>query len=301
MMRLCTLVTLMVAGCSLNEFTVNSTAPVMKIASQSFNEESDLQLAHDAIPAQLKTADGFLAASPKNMNLLEVVSQGYAEYAFGFLEDELEALPDDEKHTAERQTLTRRATGLYDRALAYALRYLVQCDKGFPAAFKKDLDATNAAAQRLKKDAVPGLFLAALSLASAINLNRDDLTRVVELPKAIALLKRVHELDPKFYNGGAAMSLGVVYSAQGKAMGGDPEGAKKLFEEADAVSGGKYLMTKVMMAKSYAVIVQDRALYESTLKAVLAAPPDLWPEQRLANELAKRRAARYLAHVEDYF
>jgi hypothetical protein len=34
---------------------------------------------------------------------------------------------------------------------------------------------------------------------------------------------------------------------------------------------------------------------------VSAPPHDIWPAQRLPNELAKKRAQRYLAHAEDYF
>jgi hypothetical protein len=60
-------------------------------------------------------------------------------------------------------------------------------------------------------------------------------------------------------------------------------------------------MTKVMFARTYAVVIQDRPLFESTLKGVLAAPADIYPEQRLANEIAKRRAKRYLDHAEEYF
>jgi len=55
------------------------------------------------------------------------------------------------------------------------------------------------------------------------------------------------------------------------------------------------------MARYYAVVTQDRALFESTLKEVLNTPANVYPEYRLANELAKRRAKRYLEHVEDYF
>ena len=61
------------------------------------------------------------------------------------------------------------------------------------------------------------------------------------------------------------------------------------------------VMAKVMFARFYAVVIQDRALFESTLKEVLATPANVFPQQRLANEIARRRAARYLAHVEDYF
>ncbi len=46
---------------------------------------------------------------------------------------------------------------------------------------------------------------------------------------------------------------------------------------------------------------QDRALYERLLKDVLAADADALPEQRLANELAKRRAALLLTRVGEYF
>jgi hypothetical protein len=275
------------------------TAPAIKAASVNFAKESDVELARLASPAQLKTADGFLVSSPTNELLLEVCAQGYVEYAFGFLEDDLDALPDDGKHDAERATLRARATDMYDRAFGYALR-LVD-DAPLAAALKKDAASVEAAAQRLGRGKAPGLFFAGLALASAINLNRTDLARVVDLPKAVALVKRAHELDPKFYNGGAAMTLGTVYSAQGKAVGGDPDAAKRYFDEAIAASDGKFLLTKVMMARFYAVVVQDRPLFESTLKAVVAAPPDLYPDFRLANELAKRRAARYLAHAEDLF
>ncbi len=289
------------AGCNLNEFTVSTTAPVLKEASKSFNAESDVTLAREAAPAQLKTVDGFLMASPKNRILLEIVSQGYIEYAFGFLEDDLESLPDDAAHAAEREMLTARATGLYDRALAFALRLIATDDRDFAAAFAKDVGTVEAEAAKLDHDSHMGLLFAGMALGSAINLNRNDVARVVDLPKAIALIKRSYQLDPKAHNATAAMVLGTVYAAQGKAMGGDPDLAKKYFDEAIAATGGRYLLARVMMARTLAVVLQDRALFESTLKEVLATPANVYPEYRLANELAKRRAKRYLAHVEDYF
>jgi tetratricopeptide (TPR) repeat protein len=230
-----------------------------------------------------------------------VLAQGYIEYSFGFLEDDLESIPDDGKHAAERDQLAWRATNLYDRALDYALRLIATEDKKFPDQFKKDVASAEAAAKKLEKEDAPGLLFAGLALASAINLNRQDLARVVDLPKAIALIKRAHELDPKFYNAGAAMTLGIIYCSQGKAIGGDPDLGKKMFEEAIHATDGKYLMTKVMFARFYAVIVQDRDLYTKTLKEVIAAPNDLYPQQRLANALAKKRAERYLKKIEEYF
>jgi len=34
---------------------------------------------------------------------------------------------------------------------------------------------------------------------------------------------------------------------------------------------------------------------------VLETPPSVWPEQRLANEIAHRRARRYLSHEKELF
>jgi hypothetical protein len=289
------------AGCDLKEFTVSTTAPVLRVASEALAAESDVQLARDSAPASLKTVEGFYQSAQKNKDLLHILSQGYIEYTFGFLEDDLEALPDDNKHAAERDALAARATGLYDRANMYAIRLVELEDKHFGDLFKKDVASAEAAAKKLDKDAAPGLLFVGLSLASSINLNRNDLARVVELPKAIAVIKRSHELDPKFYNAGAAMTLGIIYCSQGKAIGGDPDLGKKFFDEAINATEGKYLMPRVMLARFYAVIVQDRPLFEKTLKEVIAAPKDIWPAQRLPNELAKRRAARYLAHAEDFF
>jgi hypothetical protein len=290
-----------VAGCSLNEFAVSTTAPVLFEASKAFSQEPDVQFAREAAPGQLKTADGFLVSSPENRYLLEILSRGYLEYAFGFLEDDLESMPDDATHHAEREHLTERCTGFYDRALGYALRDLGTYGKGVPAAFKKDTSALEAAIAELPKAAAPALLFAGQALASAINLNRADIARVAELPKAVALIKRSYALDRTYYNGIAAMTLGLINASQGKAMGGDPDASKRYFEEAIAVTHGKFLLARVMMARFYAVITQDRALFDQLLKEVIATPGDVLPAQRLPNELAHRRAARYLKQAEDLF
>ena len=75
-------------------------------------------------------------------------------------------------------------------------------------------------------------------------------------------------------------------------MGGDPDAARRYFDEAIKIRDGKYLMTKVMMARFLGVVTQDRSLFDSTLNSVVDAPATIDPDNRLANELAKRRAAR---------
>jgi hypothetical protein len=292
----------LLAGCGdfMLNMTVDSTAPVLKRASASFDAESDVQLARDALPGNLKTIDGFLAARPENSELLELTALCYVQYAFGFLEDDLEALPPGD--SPQRRTLVGRATDLYDRAYDIGLRQIA-LDRAEVRSIAREgrLDALPPALKKVGKDSVPGLNWAGLALASAINLHRDDMERVADLPKATALLQRAYELDRTYYNYNAALSLAVIYASQGKAVGGDPDRAHALFDEVIKATKGRYQMAQVMLARYYATVTLDRPLFEKTLKDVLATPASVWPEQRLANELAHRRAARYLAQADDLF
>ena len=103
-------VTFALAGCDLKEFTVSTTAPVLRAAADTLPQESDVQLARDSAPASLKTVEGFWQSAQKNPDLLSILAQGYIEYTFGFLEDDYESLPDDAKHSDQRDALAARAT-----------------------------------------------------------------------------------------------------------------------------------------------------------------------------------------------
>ena len=61
-----------------------------------------------------------------------------------------------------------------------------------------------------------------------------------------------------------------------------------------------------MAARQCAVRRGDRVAFERDLKAALATPPsprndEVGRHYNLANEVAKRRAARYLAEAATYF
>lgn len=284
-------------ACNMTKFAADQTADVLEVAAPSLNMEADVELARAAAPGQLKTVEGFWLATPGNRKILRILAQGYCEYAFGFLEDDYETLAMAGK-TEEADAVARRATGLYLRCMNYGLRLL---GASWEKALYGDLAGWARKLAEADEDDVPGLFFTAFGLASAINLNRDDIELVAYLPKAKAAFERVIALDEKFFHGGAHMALGMLYTAQGAAIGGKPEEGKKHFERAIELTQGKYLMPKVLMAVSYGTIVQDRAFFRKTLEEVLRTSPAIWPEQRLANELAHLRARRYLAHEKEWF
>jgi hypothetical protein len=288
---------ILLCGCNMVAFTADQTAPVLKVASPSLNMESDPQFAREAAPGQLKTVEGFHLASPGNRIMIRILAQGYCEYAFGFLQDDVETLEMNGDPDAAAP-IAKRATGFYLRCMNYAIKLL---GKDWDEALRGDLASFEKKVKKAGKGKVEGMFFMALGLASAINLNRDNIDLVAYLPKAKMLFERCLELDEKFYNGGAHMALGMLNTAQGDAIGGNVELGKKHFDRAIEITGGKFLMPKVLMALNYGVVTGNQKFFHETLVEVLNTSPAIWPEQRLANEIAHIRARRYLSHEKEWF
>jgi hypothetical protein len=287
----------MVAGCNLQRTAAEISAPIAKRGSRALASQDDVEFARAAVPGLIMTAEGLLETIPDNRDTLEAAANGCIQYAFGFLEDDLESTTDPD---AER-VVRARAVALYDRALGYALHHLATFDSGFAPAFLAGGAALEHALAGLPKPAVPGIAYAGIALASAINLARSDPSRLVDLPKAVQLLERARSLDPGFAAGIVPMVLGIIY-AQRPELGGRPDRAKVYFDQAIAVTRGQYLMSRVMSARGYQVAVRDRAQFESLLQQVVTtSTQDLPAEFRLANEMAKRRAARYLRQADVLF
>lgn len=287
----------LLSACNIVKLTADSTSSVLEVASPSLNMESDVQLAREAIPGQLKTVEGFLLASPENPKLLTLVARGYCEYGFGFLEGDMEVLELLGK-TDDLAALTERTTRLYLRCMNYGLKLL---GPRWDTALQGELDAFEAQVKSAKPKDVPGLFYTALGLASAININRDNVDFLAYLAKAKLMFERVVALDETYANAMAHIALGKLHSAQGVAVGGQPEEGRKHYERAFELSGSRFLMARVLLARTYGVITGNRDFFHKTLSEVLATSPAIWPEQRLANELAHVRARLYLEHEREWF
>jgi len=285
------------SACNLVKFTADTTADVLEVAAPGLNQESDPQFAREAAPGQLKTVEGFYLASPGNPKIIKILAQGYCEYAFGFLQDDIETYEMDGKPELAAP-IAKRATGLFLRCMNYSIKLL---GSSWDAALRGDLAAFEKKVAAAGSDDITGMFFMALGLASAINLNRDNIDLVAYLPKARILFERVLKLNEKYYNGGAHMAMGMLLTSQGDAIGGNSVEGKKHFERAIEITGGKYLMPKVLFALNYGVVTGNQKFFHDTLVEVLSTSPAVWPEQRLANELAHLRAQRYLKHEKEWF
>lgn len=271
-------------GCSLTQLTISATSVIIDGGFMAMNRETDLQLASQALPSDLKLLDGLILESPDNERLLLLGAQGYTSYALGFVED----------------SSKERASLFYLRGRDYGLRILFKNDD-FKKSFDGDLDNFQKSLDKLGDDDVPAVFWTANSWGSYMNLNRDNVDALADLPKVEAMMNFVLKHDEKIFYGGAHLFFGTILASLPAMFGGDTTAARVHFEKAIQASDGKFLMAYYYYAQSYAVMTQNKDLFDSLLHKVIDAPENLLPDQNLANEIAKVKANELLKHESDYF
>ena len=297
-----------------------TTAQILVKAQPSLQMESDYELASKAIPGALKTIEGFYVADEQPA-LRTILTEGYCQYATAFVEDEWEVAK-FAKNLDEVDRQNVRASKMFTRCLNYALMDL-------PSGFQKDLFGTpDAATKRINAtglDHRTPLMWAIVALGGMVNHNLTRVEMLSYLPIVKAGLERVVAIDTAQRgqidgtkkvpcDSGCTVrlalphiALGMVYSAASAQFGGDANRAKAEFETALRITAdkdhpdGKMLLARVLLGYRVGLMTNDRKLFHDELSKVLETDPAIWPEQRLANEVAQRRARRYLSHEKELF
>jgi hypothetical protein len=270
-------------GC-IQQIAVSTVGGMVDDGFSAFTEESDLAFAEQALPGNLKLLEVMLKNDPENTRLLRLASEGYSSYALAFLEDS-----DPE-----------RAKEFYLRGRAYALRILRQ-DADMAKALDGSADELAAVLARRGRSDVPAVFWTAFGWGAHISLSLNDPNALAGLPKAEAMMLFVSRTDSTFYFAGADVFLGMLYGSRPKMFGGDPVRSRAHFERALRLNQGKFLMTYVYFARSYAVLNQDQPLFDQCLATVDSVSLEILPAQRLANAVAKKKGQMLRAKAEELF
>jgi hypothetical protein len=296
-------------ACDLGQFTVRTTAKVLVRAQPSLQQESDYHLARAAIPGALKTIEGFWIVDPENENLIGILTEGYCQYGTGFVEDDWE-IAKFAKNLEDVETHNARSTHIFTRCLNYALK---QLGSGWQEDLFKTPEAVANRAKATGSGGRNGMMWTALALGSIINHNLSRVEMLSYLPTVRIILDRVLELDKAnppsrlVYAALPHIANGMLYSAASAQFGGRADLAKASFETALKITAskdhpaGRMLLARTLMGYRLGLMTNDRKFFHDQLKQVLETPPSVWPEQRLANEVAHRRARRYLSHEKELF
>jgi hypothetical protein len=267
------LLALLLSACSTGQLVARSSLSIMDSGVAVMNQETDLELAKAAIPANLKLVESLAREIPSDRELRIHAAQGFYGYSFGFVEDESPA----------------RASLLYRRGLAHALVALETAGlAGNPLAMPPD--ELNQKLAKLGRDNVPELFWAASNWAKWVDLNRTDPARIADLGKIESMMQRVMALDETYYYGAPHLFFGVWYGSRPPMLGGNFPLSEKHFSKAREMTQGKLLIVDVLYAQYLAVQQGEQSIFHDKLAAVIAAPPDLLPEMALVNTIAQHKA-----------
>lgn len=152
-----------------------------------------------------------------------------------------------------------------------------------------------------KKKDVEALYWTGVAWASAISMAKDDMDLVGDLSAVDALMNRALELD-ETWGEGALHEFYIAYSmSRNEATEANLMEAERHFKRAMELNGGRSIGPLVSYAENICVKTQDRKKFKALLQQALAFDVDQFPEKRLTNILAQKKAVMLLSNIENLF
>jgi len=285
-------------GCDVAKFTADSTAGLFTRAAPAFESYWDYDLAGEAVPATIVQFEGILRVIPDNESILAQLAQAYVAYAYGWVEADVEAL-EFEGEYEEADVQRGRARMMYLRAVDLTRHWVRLHNGDVDNAVKASVEDLEGWLQNafVEEADAEMLLWHGYAWGSYINAAKDDMEAIADLAYAKAFVARSIELNPDYYNAAGYVFMGVATASE---MAADMDEAKVYFEKALARTERRALQTQVNMARYYAVKTGNRELFDTLLTEVMDAHDPL-PEARLANVMARERAALYIANADQLF
>lgn len=266
------------------ELTVKASMPMIDGGMIAINREPDLQLAEDAMPANIELMEGMLINAPNNTKLRNYAAQAYYGYAYGFVED----------------TNKKRAAAFYKRGLNHALHNLH--NEGISQkVINGNLSNLQNKLEELNEDNVAELFWAASNWAKWIDHNRNNTAAIADLPRAVMLMQRAIELDEKFFMAGPHIFFGVYYGSRSPMLGGNFTLSEQHFSTARKFNNNQLLMVDLLQAEYLDRQKFDQQAFNHRLNELILSESNQNNDMTLINNIAKRKAKKLLTKESTWF
>jgi hypothetical protein len=210
---------------------VNTSSGLLYSASNEVEAASNYELFRNGVPANLMLMEGLLSEAPENEEILATLTKGYAGYAFAVNESDM---LNEEWGELKSENGKSQALMNYTRSMNYGLRYLklhkieladLVAKMNEPQGIAHLLD------KRLSSDKqdLNLVIFTAQSLAALINLQKDNISLVAQLPIARAMFDWVCMKEPQINYGMCDVFYGAYEAGRPKMLGGNPEKGKEIF------------------------------------------------------------------------
>jgi hypothetical protein len=272
--------TLLLAGCA--GVIDRATERFADDLETAIREYDDPELVADGLPAYLLLLEARINANPEAPSLRLSTARLTSTYAALFAED-----PD------RYQRLNARALAHARIGACLSSRRLCDLDR-------LDFDAFDQTISGLEADDLDAVYVLATTWTGWIDANSSDFMALGDLPRVERLLSWVAATRPRHDDGAVWLYLAVLNSQRPPAAGGQPEKARRFFDQAREISAGDNLLINVLMADSYARLLFDRELFVELLSEVIDSQVDA-AEYRLSNAVARQRAENLYEQTEEIF
>ncbi len=251
------LITLTLGSCSLlHRVGVKASAGAVKTATVGMETEYNFSYFEKSALSNLALIEGLLYVDPQNENLLSSLIKGHAGIGYGVYETKFL----DDFYKGKDDSLNKKsAIEHYTKAMHLAKRFFVSNNADFNEYLKisrEDKLAQEYLSSHFNDADLTGLFFTGQSLASLINLQRENITLLSQLNSAKNLFDFVCLKDPEFSHGACDVFYGAYYLGRPKTLGGDPDKGQKILS-ALIKKDKNNLLSKVSYLQFYAIVYEN--------------------------------------------
>jgi len=282
----------LLGGCRgfIDRQAADSTYRILSKSQEAARRQADIELARDALPGGIMQLETFSLAYPHHGGFKRMHAEAVCQYAVAFVFDDWE----DAQLGGRADEATRLAARTLQLVTTCRTLHLELLPPPGRTAYARGGDAWTAFVGRAGASDVPALLW--IATADAVMLAIEPIRNLGKLATGVRTPGRGAALKPGQPRRQAQPSPGQADAAPPPAFGG-PDGRAR-FDQARKQLGSGALMVDVLFARGPLVAAKDRVRFQATLRAVVDADLTRWPERRLSNELARRKAARYLAAID---
>lgn len=259
MARLLYLCLILLGSCSsLQKWAVRRSSPVFDRAADQLTREDSWSFFQNSAPANLKFLEMVYLTDPDNLSLLPAVIKAYAGYAFAVPETMAfhhELQGDNESDSKEQ------AIRFYTRSLDYGTFYL-----GKKGISKNDLLTLEEEKLRKKlkaelgRDDLVALLYFAQSWGSLINLQKDNVALVSQVPRVKVIFDHVCGQVPDIEHNICDIFYAQYEASRPRMLGGNPEKARELYQKAIAAHP-KHLLMRLSFIQYSLIPSMDEEAY----------------------------------------
>ncbi len=279
-LRIALLAVLIASTTLLASCTSLITSVAIKPAISNLQKQSDIDLVCEGASSYLLMIDSMIESNPNSQQLLKIGAQSYS--------GSVAALQSCGAPKERLKTLSDKSAR-YGKSLLSAM---LPVGEGDQEKFELALEELSPADADL-------LFWGSYGWLAWIEQQQGSPAAMADLVSVEKIMARLLELDDTVEQGSTHLFFGTLYGSKPKMIGGDPERSRFHFEHALEISNRSFLMAQVLFAATYGRMVFDQELHDGLLEEVLKFDLDQAPDNRLSNQIAKRRAQELLK--ENFF